>query len=87
LFAFGRSRGVGVGLLVLWRMRIWALDLNKALGADGLVTASSSVQIRRVEQEADRTFGPILVKINLNWLAVNKWILGKLQFPRSQICL
>jgi hypothetical protein len=87
LFAFSRSRSIGIRLLVLWGMRIRALDLNKALGADGLVTASSSVQIRRVEQEADRTFGPFLVKIDLNWLAVDKWILGKLQFPRSQICL
>jgi hypothetical protein len=87
LLALSRSRGIGVGLLVLWRMRIRALDLNEALGADGLVTASSFVEIRGIVQKADWAFGRILIEINLNRLAVDKGILGKLQFPRGQICL
>jgi hypothetical protein len=42
-------------------VRIWSLNLHKALRTDGLIAASSLVKIRRVIQEADRTFGCVLV--------------------------
>lgn len=67
---------------MLWRMRVRALDLNKAFGANGLIAASRSIQVRRIVQEADGTFRCIFIKICLDRLSVDKWVGRKLEFPR-----
>lgn len=51
--------------MVFWRMRIRSLNLYEALGADGLVTTSSLVQIRRVVEKADGALGSILIQKGL----------------------
>ena len=67
---------------MLRRMRLRALNLNKAFRANGLVAASRPVQVRRIVQEADGTFRCIFIKICLDRLSVDKWVGRKLEFPR-----
>jgi hypothetical protein len=42
---------------------VWlgTLDLDEAFRTDGLIAASSTVEVRRIVQEADGTFARILV--------------------------
>jgi hypothetical protein len=47
--------------MMLRKMRISTLDLDKAFAADGLVTASRTVQVWRVREEADGTIISVLV--------------------------
>jgi hypothetical protein len=71
---------VGVSSFAVWmmfgEMGISALDLNKAFAANGLITTSGVIQVRRVCQETDRTLISILVQEDLERLAVDKGIVG-----------
>lgn len=69
--------------------RVWirALDLNETFGTDGLIAASSSVQVRGIVEEADGAFARILVQVNLDRLPIHKRIFGKLELSWGQICL
>lgn len=67
---------------MLWRMGLRALNLNKTLRANGLIAASRPIQVRRIVQEANGAFSRIFVKICLDRLSVDKWVGGKLEFPR-----
>ena len=71
--------------MMLWRVRIRPLDLDKALGTYWLIAASSLVEIRRVVEEADRTLGSILVEIGLDRLPIDVRIVGKLYLLRGQL--
>lgn len=64
------------------RVRIGALDLNETFRANRLVTASGTVEIRRIVKEADRTLACVFVQSDFNRLSIDKWVFGKLQFPR-----
>lgn len=68
-------------------VRVRALDLDEAFGADGLITATSPVQIGWIVQEADGAFAGILVQVNFDRLTVDKGILWKLKFSWGQVCL
>lgn len=57
-------------------MRIRSLNLDEAFAANGLVTAAGVVQVWRVRQEADRTFGSVLVEENFEGLSVDKRVVG-----------
>ena len=70
-----------MGLSMLWGVRVRALDLHEAFGANGLITASGVVQVWRIVEETDRTFACVFVQIDFDGLPVDKWVLGKLQFP------
>jgi hypothetical protein len=48
---------------MLGRMRVWPLDLYEAFGTDGLITAPGLVEVGRIIEEADGTFGSILVQV------------------------
>lgn len=67
---------------MLWRMRLRALNLNKAFRANRLIAASRPIQVRRVVQETDGTFPCIFVEICLDRLSIDKWVWSKLEFPR-----
>lgn len=60
----------------LWEMRIRPLNLDEAFAANGLVAAAGVVQVWRVRQEADRTFGSVLVEENFERLSVDKGVVG-----------
>ena len=60
LFLALSGRG-SIGVCVLWRVRIWTLDLNEAFGTDRLIAASGSVQVWGIIQEADGAFAGIFV--------------------------
>jgi hypothetical protein len=62
--------------MMLGKMGISALDLNKAFTADGLIATSGAVQVRRVCQETDRTLISILIQENLERLAIDEGIVG-----------
>ncbi len=64
-------RRIRTWLLVLWRVGIRSLDLHKTFGADGLVAAAGCVQVRRIVQKADWTFGGVLVQEYLDRLPVD----------------
>lgn len=61
--------------VMLRKVRISALDLNKAFAADILITTPGAVQVRRICQEADRALLSVFVKENLHGLAVYKGIM------------
>lgn len=66
-------------------MRVGSLDLDKAFAANRLVTASCTVEIRRIRQETNGAFFYSFVKINLERLAVDKGIMGKLNLLGGQV--
>lgn len=67
---------------MVWRVGIGALDLNETFRAYRLVTASGTVEIRRIVKETDRTLACVFVEGDFNRLPIDKWVFGKLQFPR-----
>ena len=72
---------------MLRRMWIRAFDLDKAFGADRLLTTPGSVQVRGIIEETNRAFCCVLVQIDFNWLSVDEGIWGKLEFPWGHISL
>lgn len=62
--------------MMLGQMRVGSLDLHKAFTADGLVAASRAVEVRRIGEKADGALGCVLVEEDLEWLAVDKRIVG-----------
>lgn len=79
ILRFGRRRrSVRVArVVVLGRMGIGPLDLDEALGADGLIAASSHVQVRRVVEKADRTLAGVFVEESFEPLAIHVGVLGQ----------
>lgn len=71
--------------MTLWVVRIRSFNLHETLAADRLVTASRVVEVRRVSKEANRAFGCILVQVNLERLAVNKWVIGQVDLARGDV--
>lgn len=71
--------------MTFWKMRIRPLDLDKAFATNLLITTSCAVQVRRVVQETDGTFGTFFVKENLKRLTVHKGIVGEVDFSWSQV--
>ena len=62
-----------VGVVVaLGEVRIRALDLYKTLTTDRLGAASGLIEVRRISEKADWTFGCVLVEENFHGLAINK---------------
>lgn len=72
-------------MFMLWRMRIWSLDLHEALRAYWLIAASRFVEIGRVIEEADRTLSRIFIQKHFNGLSIHEGILGKLDFARYHV--
>lgn len=66
-------------------VRIWSLDLNKTLGADGLIATSCSVEVRRVVEEANGTFRCVLVEIDFQLLSVDAIVIGQADLLRRGI--
>jgi hypothetical protein len=62
-------------VVALWKMRVWPLDLNEAFAAYRLVATPCMVQIWRVGQKTDGTFGCILVQENLDGLPIDEGIM------------
>jgi hypothetical protein len=80
-FCFRWRLVLGPGLsVVFWWMGVWPLDLNKTLGADGLIATARLVKIGWVEHEADGTFGSVLVQKSLDPLTIDIRVYGELQF-------
>ena len=73
--------------MVLWRMRIWSLDLDEALRAYGLIATTCLVQMWWVVHEADGALGSVLVQESLYPLAVDMGIFGKLHLLWGHIRL
>lgn len=71
---------VGIGILLIsvpfGIVRVGSLDLHKAFAADGLVTATGVIEVRRIVEETNGTFGCILVEVYLERLAIDKGIVG-----------
>ena len=74
--------------MVLWEVRITALDLHKALAADRLVAAPCLVQIWGVDKEANRTFHALVfIESNLKGLAINERVFAETNFVRRDVSL
>ena len=56
--------------------RVWvgALDLYETLRADRLLTASCSVEVGRIVEEANGTFRCVFVKVDFDGLSVHEGI-------------
>jgi hypothetical protein len=61
-------------LLMFRRVRVGSFYLYKTFRADWLLATSSGVKVGRIVEKADGAFGRILVKIDLDGLAVDEWI-------------
>ena len=68
-------------------VRIGTFDLDETLGADGLVTTASLVQIGRIVNEANGALGRILIQECLDPLTVDVRIFLKLDFLRCHLRL
>jgi hypothetical protein len=68
------------------QMRIGTLDLYETFAADGLIAATRLVEVGRVREEANGTFGRVLVEKNLERLAIDEWILRTVHLLGCQIC-
>jgi hypothetical protein len=66
--------------MVLRRMRVRSFDLYKTFRANGLVAATSFVQVGRITEEANGALGRVLVEKDLDPLAINVRIFGQLHF-------
>jgi hypothetical protein len=71
--------------VVFGKMRVCSLDLYKAFTANRLITASCMVKVRRIHQETNGALFYSFVKINLERLAVDKGIVGKLNLLGAQV--
>jgi hypothetical protein len=71
--------------MVLGKMRVGPLDLDEAFAADWLITTPCMVEIRGICQETNGAFSGIFVKIDLEGLAVDEWIMGKIDLLGSQV--
>lgn len=61
-------------------MGVRSLDLDETLRTDGLITATSSVQERRVVSKADGAILSLFVKVDFDALAVDISIRGQFEF-------
>ena len=68
-------------------MRIGPLDLHKTLGADGLVTATRPIQVRRVEEEADGALGRVAVQESFDGPTIDVYRLRKVNLLRGHVIL
>lgn len=66
-------------------VRIGALDLDKTLAADGLVTATSMVEIRGICEEADGALDGVLVQKYFDRLAIHERVMGELNLARHEL--
>jgi hypothetical protein len=73
------------GLFVFRRMRVWPFDLHETLRADGLVAAARAVEVGRVVEEADGTFGGVFVEVDFDLLAVDVGVVGEADFLRRSV--
>ena len=55
---------------------VWTLDLHKALAANGLIAAAGMVEVRRVVEKTNGTFGGVLVEVHFERLAIDERIVG-----------
>ena len=72
-------------LAVFGRVGVRPFDLHKTLGADGLITASRPIQVRRIVEEADGTLCGIFVQIGLDALPVHVCIVWQLDLSRGRV--
>ena len=72
-------------LVVLGRMWVRSLDLDKAFRADRLVATSRFVEERRIVHEADGAFGGVFVEIGFDRLAVDMGVFGQADFLWRQV--
>jgi hypothetical protein len=66
---------------------VWVrpLDLHETFAADGLVAASSVVEVGRVVQEANWALATFLVQKHLKRLSINEGVVGKLDFSWGKL--
>jgi hypothetical protein len=58
------------------RVGIGSLDLDETLGANRLIAASGSIQIRWIVEKADGTFGRVFVETGFQRLPIHQRIIG-----------
>ena len=77
---------IRITVMLRW-MRIRPFDLDKAFRADRLVAPPRLIQIRRIEEKANGTFGGILVQEYLHALAIDIGIFRKLDLLGRHLSL
>jgi len=71
--------------VVLGQMRVGALDLDKALAANGLVAAAGAIEVGGIRKETDGALRGVLVQVDLDRLTVDERIVRQHHLFRRQI--